>query len=277
MSGDSANTRSQVAVDRTRHAHRTILVGGLLLTGILWSAIWLAHAGHAAGPHLSAASSTTLATAGASVLLWMVMMAAMMTPAALPWLGLLATTPRSGGVHPGATDPVGALGGGGSEGPYLRASSLLCGYLTVWGLFSVLAAATQLLLLRMTFLEPIVLRLTGPAAGTVLLAAGLWELSPIKEACLRRCRSPFAALLAEWASGPAPAYRIGLRQGVACVSCCWALMGVVFVVGVVSLGWMAALTAVVCAEKLLPRAHLLSRLLGVGLASAGIALLISPG
>ena len=64
---------------------------------------------------------------------------------------------------------------------------------------------------------------------------------------------------------------------VACVSCCWALMALVFVVGVVSLGWMAALTMVVCAEKLLPRAHLLSRLLGVGLACAGIALLISPG
>lgn len=278
MSAASTNTRPHAAVDQAYHAHRTILIGGLLLTGILWLAIWLTHTAHAASPHFSAAASPTLAVVGASALLWMLMMAAMMAPAALPWLGLLAAKPRSGVMRPGTTGRVGARWrNGAAQGPYLRASSLLFGYLTTWGLFSVLAAVTQLLLLRLTVLEPFLLRLTGPAAGGVLLVAGLWELSPIKEACLRRCRSPFAALLAEWDSGTVPAYRIGLRQGVACVSCCWALMALVFVVGVVSLGWMAALTMVVCAEKLLPRAHLLSRLLGVGLACAGIALLISPG
>ena len=250
------------ASGRPGRARRTILLGGLLLTGVLWSAIWLTHSGHAAGSNLSAAASPSLATAGASALLWMVMMAAMMTPAALPWLSVLAATPRSG-VEP--------------AGPYLGAAPLLLGYLTVWGLFSMLAAASQLFLLQLALLEPHTLRLNGRAAGGVLLLAGLWEISPIKEACLRRCRSPFGALLANWAQGPASGYRIGFRHGLTCLGCCWALMALAFVVGVVSLGWMAVLTAIVCAEKVMPRGHLLPRLLGVALASAGVAMLASPG
>jgi len=269
---------SSAASGRPGRPHRTILLAGLLLTGVLWSAMWLTHSGHAAGSHLSSAASPSLATAGASALLWMVMMAAMMTPAALPWLSVLAAMPRSGVEPAEAAGRGGAhAGAGGSAGPYLRAGSLLLGYLTVWGLFSVLAAASQLLLLQLTLLEPHTLRLNGRAAGGVLLLAGLWEISPIKEACLRRCRSPFGVLLANWASGPAPGYRIGLRHGLICLGCCWALMALAFVVGVVSLGWMAVLTAVVCAEKVMPKGHLLPRLLGVALAGAGVALLASPG
>ena len=269
---------SSAASGRPPRARRTILLAGLLLTGLLWSAMWLTHPGHGVGPHLSAAASPSLATAGASALLWMVMMAAMMTPAALPWLSVLAAMPRSGVELAGAAGRGGAhAGAGGSEGPYLSAGALLLGYLTVWGLFSVLAAASQLLLLQLTLLEPHTLRLSGRAAGGVLLLAGLWEISPIKEACLRRCRSPFGVLLADWARGPTPGYRIGFRHGLICVGCCWALMALAFVVGVVSLGWMAVLTAVVCAEKVMPRGHLLPRLLGVALASAGVALLASPG
>ena len=269
---------SSAASGRPPRARRTILLAGLLLTGLLWWAMWLTHPGHGVGPHLSAAAAPSLATAGASALLWMVMMAAMMTPAALPWLSVLAAMPRSGVELAGAAGRGSAhAGAAGSEGPYLSAGALLLGYLTVWGLFSVLAAASQLLLLQLTLLEPHTLRLSGRAAGGVLLLAGLWEISPIKEACLRRCRSPFGVLLANWASGPAPGYRIGLRHGLICVGCCWALMALAFVVGVVSLGWMAVLTAVVCAEKVMPRGHLLPRLLGVALASAGVALLASPG
>ncbi|MEJ2369642.1 MAG: DUF2182 domain-containing protein [Gemmatimonadales bacterium] len=249
---------STVASGRAERLHRNILAGGLLLTGVLWSAMWLTHKGHAA----LTAASPSLATAGVSALLWMVMMAAMMTPAALPWLGVLAAIPRSD-QH--------------SAGPYLRAGSLLLGYLTVWGLFSVLAAAAQLLLLQLALLEPHTLRLGGRAAGGVLLLAGLWELSPVKDACLRRCRSPFGVLLAGWTRGSASGYGIGLRHGLTCLACCWGLMALGFVVGVVSLGWMAVLTAIVCAEKVMPRGHQIPRLLGVALACVGIALLASPG
>lgn len=270
--------RASAAYSRPENARRTILLGGLLLTGVLWSAMWLTHSGHAAGLGHTAAASLSLATAGASVLLWMVMMAAMMTPVAIPWLGVLTATPRHGLEPAGAERPGGARGEAtGFEEPYLRASSLLLGYLTVWGLFSLLAAASQMLLVQLTLLEPHTLRLNARVAGGVLLLAGLWELSPIKEACLRRCRSPFGALLADWASGPASGYKVGFRQGLTCLGCCWGLMALAFVVGVVSLGWMAALTAVVCAEKLLPRGDLLPRFLGVALACGGIALLASPG
>lgn len=247
---------------RPQRVRQTILLGGLLLTGVLWSAMWLTHSGHDAASHLSAPAFPSLAAAGASALLWMVMMAAMMTPAALPWLSVLAAIPRPG------PEPA---------GPYLRAASVLLGYLTVWGLFSVLAAAAQLLLLQLALLEPDTLRLNGTAAGGALLLAGLWELSPIKEACLRRCRSPFGVLLANWTRGSASGYRIGLRHGLTCIGCCWGLMALAFVVGVVSLEWMAALTAVVCVEKVMPKGHLLPRLLGVALVCVGIALLASSG
>jgi predicted metal-binding membrane protein len=211
-------------------------------------------------------------------MLWMVMMAAMMTPAALPWLSVLAAMPRVGAAPAGAAGRGGAhVGVGGPDEPYLRAGSLLLGYLTIWGLFSVLAAASQLLLLQLALLEPHTLRLTGRAAGGVLLLAGLWELSPIKDACLRRCRSPFGVLLASWAPGPASGYRIGLRHGLTCLACCWGLMALSFVAGVVNLGWMAVLTAVVCAEKVMPGGPSLPRFLGVALACAGVALLAWPG
>jgi predicted metal-binding membrane protein len=246
-----------VASVRPDRVRRTILLGGLLLTAVLWCAMWLTHSAPTAGPHLSAAASPSLGTASAATMLWMVMMAAMMTPAVLPWLS-----------HAGA---------GGPDESYLRAGSLLLGYLTIWVLFSVLAAASQLLLLQLALLEPHTLRLTGRAAGGVLLLAGLWELSPIKDACLRRCRSPFGVLLADWRPGPAHGYRIGLRHGLICLGCCWGLMALAFVLGVVSLAWMAVLTAVVCAEKVMPRGHLLPRLLGVALACAGVTLLASPG
>lgn len=257
MSRPGTRAAASVSVERAR---QTILLGGLLLTAVLWSAMWLTHYGHAAGSH-PASATPSVAAAGAAALLWMVMMAAMMTPAVLPWLSVLAAMPRSNAER--------------GDGPYLRAGSLLLGYLTVWCLFSLLAASAQLLLLQLTMLDPSTLRLDGSAAGAVLLLAGAWELSPAKEACLRRCRSPFGVLLADWTHGAACGYRIGLRHGLVCLACCWGLMALAFVVGVVSVGWMAVLTAVVCAEKLLRRGQLLSRLLGVALASAGVALLAS--
>lgn len=268
---------SAVASGRADRVHRTILLGGMLLTAVLWSAMWLTHSAPAAGPHLSAAASPSLATAAAAATLWLVMMAAMMTPAALPWLSVLAALPRPEAASAGKAGREGAVGTGGPERPYLHAGSLLLGYLTVWGLFSVLAAASQLLLLQLALLEPHTLRLNGSAAGAVLLVAGLWELSPIKEACLRHCRSPFGVLLTSWAPGPASGYRIGLSHGLTCLACCWGLMALAFVAGVVSLGWMAALTTVVCAEKVMPRGHLLPRFLGLALAGVGVALLASPG
>ena len=245
-----------------KRARQTILVGGLLLTALLWAAMSLTHSGHTAASSLAGAAAPA-ATAGVTALLWMVMMAAMMTPAALPWLSVLAAMPRSDAE---AAERQ-------AEGPYLRAGSLLLGYLTIWGMFSLFAASVQLLLLQATLLEPSTLRLQGRAAAAVLLLAGAWELSPAKDACLRRCRSPFGVLLANWTGGPASGYRLGFRHGLICLACCWGLMALAFVVGVVSLGWMAVLTAVVCAEKLMPRGQLLSRLLGVALAGAGIAML----
>lgn len=257
-----------------RRASRRILLAGLVLAAGLWALLLLTHSEHAVGASATGAAPPALVTASTSASFWMLMMAAMMTPAALPWLGILAgPLPAGPDAARAAAGGSGYGGRGGFEGPYLRAGSLLLGYLAVWGLFSGLAAAAQLLLLELALLEPHTLRLGGRAAGGVLLLGGAWELSPIKEACLRHCRSPFGVLLTDWAPGPASGFRVGFRHGLTCLGCCWALMALAFVVGVVSLGGMALLTAVVCAEKLMPRGDRLSRFLGVALASAGVTLL----
>jgi predicted metal-binding membrane protein len=114
----------------------------------------------------------------------------------------------------------------------------------------------------------------GPAiAGVILLAAGLYQLSPLKQACLRRCRSPVAFLAAHWRPGAAGAFRLGLAHGAYCVGCCWFLMALLFVGGVMNPFWIGALALYVLTEKFAPRGHLLSRASGLLLAGAGVAML----
>jgi predicted metal-binding membrane protein len=136
----------------------------------------------------------------------------------------------------------------------------LTGYLLVWLLFSIMAAGAQLFL-------------TGPsmalqnrvAEGAVLVAAGIYQLSPFKSACLSRCRSPAQFLSRHWRPGRDGAIRLGVLHGADCVGCCWMLMALLFVGGVMNLLWVVALTAIVAAEKLLPRGEWIGRVAGAGL------------
>jgi predicted metal-binding membrane protein len=168
--------------------------------------------------------------------MWWVMMVAMMLPAAAPVI-LLYARATSGG----AAEAKPATG------------SFLAGYLAVWGLFSLLAAGLQAALEGFGVLAPMTM---GSAAkwfsAAVLIAAGLYQLSPFKEACLSRCRNPAAFLSRHFRPGRAGAFRLGLLHGAYCVGCCWLLMALLFVGGVMNLAWIALLTLLVAAEKLLP-------------------------
>ncbi len=112
-------------------------------------------------------------------------------------------------------------------------------------------------------------------AGLVLILTGLFQFSRLKNACLQKCRSPIGFVLTEWREGYAGALVMGLRHGAFCTGCCWALMLLMFVGGVMNLAWMGALALYFLAEKLLPEMHRISRLTGILLIAAGAALSVA--
>jgi predicted metal-binding membrane protein len=136
--------------------------------------------------------------------------------------------------------------------PFVSSALFLAGYLLTWSGFAAVAALAQSVLYRSALLDPQSLAI-GPAAGSaVLVAAGLFQLSPAKNACLSHCRAPLGYFLTEWREGKAGAVQMGLRHGAWCLGCCWLLMAVLFAVGIMNLLWGAVITAFVVAEKVLP-------------------------
>jgi len=169
--------------------------------------------------------------------MWAVMMTAMMLPSAIPMI---------------------VLGGGRT-----RACMLALGYTSVWAAFSIAATALQLLLMRSMIVTPM-MQLSTPRAGAALLAvAGLYQFTPLKGACLTTCQSPMAFLARSWRSGSLGAFRMGAEHGVSCVGCCWALMLLLFVGGVMNLTVIFALTVLVAFEKLVPLGVWSARVSGV--------------
>ena len=175
----------------------------------------------------------------ASFALWNVMMVAMMLPSLFPWLELLGRSRYA--------VPFFALG-----------------YFGLWAVYCLVAATAQ------QWLGP-TLVLPRAAGSAVLIAAGLFQFTPLKSACLRHCRSPVGYLLTRWRHGRGWAFRIGLAHGLNCLGCCWALMAVAFALGVMNLLWMAVLTLMILVEKTLPRGDSLGRAFGVALVLWGIA------
>jgi len=111
-------------------------------------------------------------------------------------------------------------------------------------------------------------------AGAVLIAAGVYQWTPLKQACLRRCRSPLEFLMTEWREGPVGALNMGIRHGAYCLGCCWMLMLLLFVGGIMNIAWIAAVAAFVLIEKVSPGGHWIGRVTGVLLAVWGAAILI---
>ena len=200
-------------------------------------------------------------TPGYAVLMffmWWVMMVAMMLPSAAPMILLFATVNRqqSGTGH-----------------PYVATSIFAFGYLAAWAGFSLVAVVLQWEFERTGILSPMLVATNAIFGGLLLLAAGVYQLTSIKHACLRHCRSPLAFLSTHWRRGAHGALRMGLLHGVFCVGCCWFLMGLMFFGGVMNLYWIAGLALFVLIEKTVPAGHWLDFATGIVLFVWGAGML----
>lgn len=184
-------------------------------------------------------------------LMWAVMMGAMMLPSALPMILTFASL-------------------GMRTGERARTHSFVAAYILVWFVFSAGATATQWALQFMGWVNPMIVSTSAWLTGLLLLIAGVYQFSPLKNACLARCRTPLGFLLGEWRAGTHGAFVMGVRHGLLCVGCCWALMALLFVGGVMNLAWIAALSMAVAIEKLAPRGQRVAAVLGLVLMAAGL-------
>ncbi|MBQ1202956.1 MAG: DUF2182 domain-containing protein, partial [Loktanella sp.] len=184
-----------------------------------------------------------------AVLMWALMAAAMMLPTALPAFATHDDLGRQTGV------------------PFYP---LVLGYGAVWIGFALIAAALQLLLYRYGLISAIGDSLSVWLTAALLLAAGLYQFSPVKQACLAKCRQPLTFFMQHWDEGP---WRNGLRLGLVCLGCCWALMLLAFVGGVMNLGFMGIATLVMVGEKMDSVGRYLTRPLGFGLIGAAMLMM----
>lgn len=186
-------------------------------------------------------------------LMWWIMMAAMMLPSAAPMILLFSTVSRRSREQ---------------GRPYVPTAVFALAYLAVWGGFSLLAASLQ------WWIE--VGGVSSPwMNGALLLGAGAYQLTPLKDACLRQCRSPLNFLMTRWRPGWRGALRMGVEHGAYCVGCCWLLMGLLFVGGVMNLWWVMGIALYVLLEKIVPAGAWLGRALGAILAIAGVLVLLN--
>lgn len=219
------------------------------------ASVWLARGGGLAMDTMMARpwSAAYLIPAFA---MWALMMVAMMLPSALPMILLHARVARQ-------ADPV----------PLPRATMVFAlVYVVLWTGFALLAALAQAALVSAGAVSAMRLTLgSALAAALLMLLAAAWQLSPLKRACLDKCRSPLSFILRGFAPGWRKSMRLGLAHGAYCIGCCWALMLLLFVGGVMNLAWIGALTVVVIAEKYGPRWT--GKALAAGLGIGAIALL----
>ena len=194
----------------------------------------------------------------ATFLMWAVMMVGMMLPSAAPAILLYGGIARMSRER-GRTVPA----------IYI----FVAGYLIAWTLFSVAAAGLQVLLGRLALMSPTMVSASATLSGAFLVAAGLYQWLPVKDACLRTCRAPLQFFSTNWRKGRAGALRMGLDHGVICVGCCWALMLLLFVGGVMNLLWVAVVAGFILVEKLLPGGRLTGRFAGGGLIVVGLVTL----
>jgi predicted metal-binding membrane protein len=194
----------------------------------------------------------SLANGAAVLAMWSVMMAAMMLPSALPVLHLFAAMARKGGAT-------------GSR----RLIFFGAGYLLVWLGFSVAVSLAQWALQLAGALEPMALTSTAPwITAALLMLAGVVQFTKLKQACLAACRSPLGFLMGHWRDGRMGALSMGVRHGLLCLGCCWALMLLLFVFGAMNLAWVVLLALIVAIEKLAPHGPLIGRALGVAMIGA---------
>lgn len=180
-------------------------------------------------------------------LMWTIMMAAMMLPSAAPMILIFSRIVRER-----------------SQGrrAFVATCVFVCGYLSVWAGFSLLATLAQWALLEARLVSPMMKSASPFLSAALLAAAGVFQFTPLKHACLAKCRSPVSFILTEWRDTTRGAFVMGIRHGFFCVGCCWLLMLLLFVFGVMNVLWIVVLTALVLMEKFLRDARWLDRAIG---------------
>ena len=195
-------------------------------------------------------------------LMWVVMMIAMMTPTAAPMILLFAAINRKRRER---------------DAPYTPTAIFLTGYLLAWAGFSAVATLAQWGLHETALLSPMMMSTSSWLGGGLLVAAGVFQWMPFKDACLHRCRSPLSFLTTEWAEGAKGALGMGLKHGAYCTGCCWALMALLFVGGVMNLLWIAGLTIFVLLEKAAPGGARIGKVAGLALVGFGVWVVSAAG
>jgi predicted metal-binding membrane protein len=194
--------------------------------------------------------------------MWWTMMIAMMTPSAAPMILLCARVNRH------------ARAQGQAQATRAPTGAFVAGYFLMWLLFSIVATALQQTLQRAGVVSAITMgSQVRWLSGTALVATGLYQLSPLKNSCLSHCRAPAEFLARHWRPGAMGALRLGVVHGAYCVGCCWMLMALLFVGGVMNLAWIAALSLLVLAEKVLAAGRWVGRCAGIVLIAWGAAIL----
>jgi predicted metal-binding membrane protein len=219
------------------------------------------------GMDMGAAASERMAWTATTwaliVAMWWIMMIAMMTPSAAPTMLLFAMVHRH------------AVAQGRLQEKLAPTGAFAAGYLLVWLAFAAAAAALHWALERGGLISSMTMGSQSRwLSGAVLIAAGLYQLSPVKNICLTHCRSPAAFLTRHWRPHASGALRLGAMHGAYCVGCCWMLMALLFVGGVMNPIWIAALAVLVLAEKTLPPGQWIGRGFGIAMIGWGIATLV---
>jgi predicted metal-binding membrane protein len=200
-------------------------------------------------------SGWSLSNWGAVFAMWVIMMGAMMLPSAAPMVLSFAALNRKGAGRSRTLLFIGA-------------------YLALWAAFGGAATILQWGLQSFGWITPMIVSTSVGLSATLLLIAGVFQFSPLKRACLRACRSPLGFLISDWRQGLAGAWHMGVRHGLYCLGCCWALMTLLSVGGAMNLPWIAALASLVAIEKLAPRGQLIAQLLGGAMIGTGIIRLV---
>lgn len=235
---------------------------GIVLTGIVvlvllsWAyLLQMAHAMNAMAMDMTMVMPWTGRDLLLLFVMWVVMMVAMMLPSALPMILAFAGLSQRRRAAGRAAIP---------------AALFVSGYVLLWTAFSALATGLQWLLHERALVAEDMLLRAPWLAGALLIGAGLFQWTPLKQRCLQQCRSPLAFLMADWREGYGGAWQMGLHHGVYCVGCCWALMLLLFVAGVMNLLAVAAVALFVLLEKYLAQGERLARAAGLMLIAAGL-------
>jgi len=191
--------------------------------------------------------------------MWLVMMIGMMTPSVSPLVLIFAKVNRQKKQQ---------------AHPFVNSAYLIAGYFVIWAVFSLLATFLQWLLQNVSLLSPEMKSTNKMLGGVILIASGIFQFMPIKQSCLKHCRSPLAFVTQHWKEGKRGALKMGIENGFYCLGCCWILMLLLFVTGIMNLLWVAIIALFVLAEKILMQVKWIPYVAGAVLILYGIFFLV---